>query len=253
MGEPAKKAEYGRVGFIDEYRGLFVIAMVAYHAMYSAVHIFGADWPFFGSVYMRFAQRLIVASFIAVSGISSRYSKSNIRRGLAALGFAGLVTAATVLFVPSQAIYFGALHFLGAAMVLFGLLRRALDALPAFAGLVLMLLLAAFAWDVPRRAVGLFGLSAGLPAWLYSSPYLFPLGLPGPGFHSADYVPIVPWLFVFFAGGYVGVFFQRGLMPKAMYRVHFPALAAVGRRALAVYLLHQPVIYGLFWVVFIVL
>jgi len=248
----SKFRKSNRVGFIDEYRGFFVVAMVIYHALYNLVYIFGVNLPFFDSGLMNITQRVIVSSFIVISGASSRYSGNNIKRGLMVFAIACLMTAFTVYFMPSQAIYFGVLHFLGLAMILFGLLRKVLDFFPCFWGLCLMVLLTLLTWGVPfAGSVGLFGwFGVTLPAALYSSPYLFWLGFPHPGFFSADYVPVIPWIFMFFAGGYLGVFFQQGYMPAALYRTRFRALAAIGRKALVIYLLHQPILYGLMWLWF---
>ena len=83
-----------------------------------------------------------------------------------------------------------------------------------------------------------------LPRRLYSVPFLFPLGLPGPGFYSADYFPLIPWIFLFWAG----LFLWRFLRPYAEETVRgWPAcrpLVWLGRHSLWVYLLHQPVLLG---------
>ncbi len=39
-------------------------------------------------------------------------------------------------------------------------------------------------------------------------------------------------------------------MPEFVYRTHIPALAAMGRHTILVYLVHQPVIYGLMTLLF---
>jgi len=245
-------APRNRVGFIDEYRGFFVIIMVIYHVMYNVVHVFGVSWSFFDSPFMNVVQRIIVGSFIVVSGISSRYSKKNIKRGFVVLGVAFMITAVTVYFIPEQAIYFGVLHFLGIAMILYGMTKKLHNILPCFWGVVLMVLLAVVTWGIPYSGtVGIpFLFYVPVPEILYGTPYLFALGLPGTGFFSADYVPIIPWIFVFFAGGYLGVFFEQNVMPRWMYKTHSRFLTAVGKKALIIYVLHQPIAFGILWLVF---
>ena len=243
-------ATRGRVGFIDECRGIFVILMVIYHVMYNIVYIFRVTWPFFTSDFMSVVQRIIVGSFIVIAGVSSRYSKNNIKRGFIVLAPACIITIATVYFIPEQAIYFGVLHFLGSAMILYVLIRKLLDTLPSFWGLCLMILLTFLAWGIPSGYVGLIGLYVPLPSALYSYSFLFPIGLRVPGFFSADYVPIFPWIFAFFAGAYLGVFFEQGKMPAALYKTRFPFFALIGRRALMIYLSHQPIAFVILWIAF---
>ena len=77
-------------------------------------------------------------------------------------------------------------------------------------------------------------------------PVAFPLGVITPGFYSADYFPIFPWMFVFFAGASIGLWAVRGKFPAFMAKSRLRPLAFVGRHALLIYILHQPVLYGLF-------
>ena len=85
----------GRVVLFDEVRGLCLILMVFYHGMLDLVTS-GVDltW-FFSSVMQRFLQPAVAGTFIFISGAVSRYSRSNLRRGLAALACAFAVTVVT--------------------------------------------------------------------------------------------------------------------------------------------------------------
>ena len=63
------------------------------------------------------------------------------------------------------------------------------------------------------------------------------------------YFPLAPWLFLYLAG----YFLWRivGSRPAVMSRLKpgFPPLAWVGRHSLLIYLLHQPVLMGIFTLV----
>ncbi len=69
---------------------------------------------------------------------------------------------------------------------------------------------------------------------------------------TVDYVPIFPWFGVVLAGIVVGRLVVAGLLdtPLARWRPTGPAGRAVvwvGRWSLAIYLIHQPILYGLLW------
>ncbi len=240
----------GRNGFLDEVRGLSVLLMVLYHGLYDLAFLFYLPFNFY-SPFLNGLQLYICSSFILVSGICCRYSKNNIKRGLQVLLVGMAISAVTFFAMPEQVIYFGILHLLGCSMILYGLLQTVLDKLPAFWGLLLMLLLFGVTRTIGQGYIGMFGIfSVQMPQLLYDVGVLFPLGFPAKTFFSSDYFPIMPWGFLFFAGSYVGVFFEKGYMPSFFYQTHSSFLAAVGRRALLVYTLHQPVLYGVLSVVF---
>lgn len=233
-----------RIPFLDELRGLSILLMVLYHGAYDLVVFFGADISAFSSPALQFFVPFFAGVFIAVSGVCCRFSRSNLRRGAICLGLGLGLTLFTALFLPSQAIWFGILHLLGCCMLLAGASRRLWEgASPLWALLFGALFLATF--SVPsRRAVGLPGLwQLPLPGVLFSSPVLFPLGFPGEGFASADYFPLIPWAFLFFAGVLCSRPFAKREGPSFLYRNHLPFLAAVGRHTIWVYLLHQPAIF----------
>ncbi len=79
-----------------------------------------------------------------------------------------------------------------------------------------------------------------LPESLYTTRLLTPLGFPYTGFRSSDYFPMLPWFFLYLSGYFLhGIFaahpaWQRPLRPR------IPVLSAIGRKALLIYLLHQP-------------
>ncbi len=241
----AKAGLRKRVGFLDEIRGLCILLMVLYHGAYDIIYLFGWDIPLFHWPLVQLAQPFVAGIFIFISGICCRFSRSNLRRGLIALALGLLVGGVTLLFLPQQPIYFGILHFLGTAMILFALLQKMLDRLAPLPGLLLCLLLYLFSFGAQNGYLGLPGLPLlQLPTSWASHLWLIPLGFASGG---VDYFPLLPWLFVFLAGSYLGVPFARGEMPGFFYRNRSRFLAATGRHTIYIYLLHQPVLYGLLY------
>jgi len=229
--------------------------MVLYHGLFNVIFLFGWDVTLSDGTRvlhslwylpaMRFAQPFVAGIFIFISGIACRYSRSNLKRGLIVLALGLAITVATLTFMPEQAIYFGILHFMGSAMILFAILGPALDKIMPSFGLLICALIFALTVNVPH---GFFGLSG---MWTYAVPagwadigWLIPLGFTAAG---ADHFPILPWLFLFLSGSFVGVAFVRRDMPDLFYRSRSRFLAATGRRTIYIYILHQPALLGIMY------
>lgn len=247
----AKKEQQGRVWLLDEIRGFSILGMVLYHGVYDLVFIFGIDFPFFYSPLMNGVRTFFAGVFIFISGCACRFSHSNLRRGAVCFGLGMAMTVVTLLVIPSEAIFFGVLHCLGLCMLIFGLAKPLLDKLSPLAGLAVWGVLFFLLYRLPAGAVGIpYLLELPVPSSLYATPFLFPLGLPSAGFFSSDYFPLIPWLLLFLAGSYAGVWIKEGRFPQAFYRKHCPFLVQAGQHTLLIYVLHQPVLYGLMWLLF---
>lgn len=99
-------------------------------------------------------------------------------------------------------------------------------------------------YNIGNGYLGFGTLKIMLPESWYGGNALFALGFTDSSFYSADYFPLLPWLFVFIAGTYLGVWAQQGRFPEWAYRSRAPFFQLMGRHSLAIYILHQPVIYG---------
>ena len=239
----------GRVRVLDVLRGLSVVSMVLYHGMYDLVYLFGVQAPWYAEWQGYLWQQSICWVFILVSGASLHYGRAPLKRGLTVLGCGLLVSAGTMLFMPEQRIMFGVLHFLGTAMLLGALLRPLLQKIPSAAGALLFFIVFLFGKGVPQGFAGLADVPLiALPKVLYTVPWLFPLGFPSAGFWSSDYFPLVPWLFLFLAGYCAwGMVKNRVRKPEtAAERKRGTLIEWIGRHSLVIYVLHQPLLYGLF-------
>lgn len=243
MTAPAA-ASGGRIAALDALRGFALVNMIAYHGVYDWVSVFGrpAAW-FTETAYAHPWQQAICWTFLLLAGAVFPYGRSALRRGGVIFGCGLLLTAVTLTAMPSERILFGVLHLIGAAVLFTALLRGALARVPAPLGTALCFGLFLLLRGVPMGYIGVGEWPlAALPRGLYTTPWLFPLGLPGPGFYSADYFPLIPWLFLF----WTGLFLWQWLRPRAEARLRaLPAprlLVWLGRRSLWVYLLHQPVL-----------
>lgn len=227
---PEKK---DRIQFLDAARGICVVLMVIHHFLLDLVEILGApEWLFTNPVF-DILHYIFAGGFIFISGISSKLSRSNIKRGIKVLVIAMLITLVT--WMLDSIILFGVLHLLGTCMLLYGLTRKVWDSLDRrLAPVLYVLLLVISALIVHACNSGAFR-----PDWLW------PLGVKPEGFFSADYFPIFPWVFVFLAGTWASDFVIQRKLPAGLYTLNVPFFPEVGRRALLIYVIHQPVLYGI--------
>lgn len=250
MAERTKKGASARVGLLDEIRGFAIICMVVYHAMYDLKYIFGLDVPIFFDNWFDYIRDFFAGVFIFISGAVCRYSRSNMKRGIQCF-FIGMVMTFVMPFFMSGTIMFGILHFLGICMMIFGLSENAFDVLPATVGIILCVLMFVFTMNIGEGYLGFNGfLQINLPEKAYEVGVLFPLGLHSRTFYSSDYFPLLPWLFVFVGGSYFGVWAKNGSLPKFFYNTHVKWLATVGRYTIWIYVLHQPILYLIFSLIF---
>ena len=79
--------------------------------------------------------------------------------------------------------------------------------------------------------------------------WLYPLGLLAPGFHSADYFPLLPWFFLFLAGTVLGGWCLDHRDSRVLTLTLPGALTWPGRHSLLIYLLHQPILFGVSYLI----
>ena len=166
-----------------------------------------------------------------------------LRRGVTVFAAGALVTAVTLVFMPGERVIFGVLTFLGTAMLLTGVLEPLLKKVMSAVGLAVSAVLFALTYHLDERWLGFGGLRLALPDAWYANYFTAFFGFPPFDFYSTDYFALLPWLFLFWAG-----YFLHGVVGRArmepLRRSVCPALGWMGRHSLLLYLLHQPVIYG---------
>lgn len=248
---PQKK----RIALLDLIRGIAIILMVIYHMLFTFGYVL--DFNLFKIIFDFFEKTFLVSLFaglfIMISGISSSFSKSNVKRGLKTMGAALLVSFVTAIILPLMGyekleIYFGILHFLAVAMLLSPLLMKLADKIPAYIGIPAAIILFLLTRNISQGYIGLTAqLSFTLPDVLRNSPFLFPLGIVEKGLSSSDYFPVFPWIFIFYVGIYLGKKIERSTLPERFYKTINAPIEWVGRHTLIIYMAHQPVIflYGL--------
>ena len=227
---------------LDTIRGIALISMILYHASWDMVYLFGADWDWYRSDGAYVWQQITCWTFILLSGYCFHLGRRRLRRGIMAFGGGLLVTAVTLVAMPDTPVLWGVLTLLGSATLLTAPLDRLLARIPARAGLALSFCLFLLMGEVNAGYLGFEGVRIlALPEGLYANLFTAYLGFPAAGFSSSDYFPLLPWLFLFWTG-----YFLYRLRPEEPHRElpRIPVVTFMGRHSLLIYLLHQPLIYG---------
>ena len=237
------KTAPGRYALLDELRGLDLVSMMLYHACWDLAFLFGVEMNWYAATPGHLWQQSICWVFILLSGFCVPLGHHTLRRGATVFGAGVLVTAVTLLFMPEDRVVFGVLTLLGSAMLLTGLLEPLLKKVPPAVGLAVAAVLFAVCYPVGSGWVGLGGWKLMLPQSLYANYFTAFFGFYPDWFYSANYFGLLPWLFLFWAGYYLHKAVGRRRM-EPLRRPVCPALGWMGRHSLLLYLLHQPVIYG---------
>lgn len=238
-----QKVPTGRYALLDELRGLDLISMMLYHACWDLMFLFGVNMNWYAGTPGHLWQQSICWVFILLSGFCVPLGHHTLRRGATVFGAGALVTAVTLLFMPEDRVVFGVLTLLGSAMLLTGVLEPLLKKVPPAVGLSVSTVLFALCYHAAERYLGFGGLQLALPDGLYANYVTAFLGFYPAGFYSTDYFPLVPWLFLFWAGYFLHGVVGRSRM-ESLRRSVCPPLGWMGRHSLILYLLHQPVIFG---------
>ncbi|CAA9447148.1 MAG: hypothetical protein AVDCRST_MAG58-550 [uncultured Rubrobacteraceae bacterium] len=227
---------------VDAARGVAIIMMIVYHSTYDLDTLGGYDvqstsgnWDLFADV--------TAGLFLFLVGVSLAISRARtsmtgwrlfgkyLARGLRILAY-GMVLTVVFLALGMGVIAFGILQLIGVSIILaypFLKLR--------FTNLVLGTLI---------FAAGQYILAQGL----YSQSFwLLPFGVVPEGVVMPDYRPLLPWFGIVLIGLFFGNSKYGDGRRPAVTEDKAPVLARpllpLGRNALFVYLIHQPIIIAL--------
>ena len=223
---------------LDIFRGLAVILMIVYHFFFD-LHYFGyLQIDFFTPFWLSF-RYLIISFFLFSVGISLVLSHllkihlNKVMRRTIVLGISALsVSIASYYLFPDSWIYFGILHFIWLASILvLPLLFHPKTAI-VFAVLIFSAYFLGFDDNI----------------WLSILQTM--LSLPQ---QTQDFVPIFPWLSVVLLGLAIArlgwhqpIFSQQICWRQAWLQ---QSLVYLGKHALLVYLIHQPILFAIFYLI----
>ncbi|MDX1824718.1 MAG: heparan-alpha-glucosaminide N-acetyltransferase [Thiohalomonadales bacterium] len=229
-----------RFQLIDIFRGVAIVLMVLYHFCYDLEYFSLASFDFSHDPFWLGLRTLIVSLFLGLVGVSlvlANENGLNPRRYFKRLGmlvlFALAITVTSYFMFPGRTIVFGILHFIAFASV---------------AGLLFV------SWPLTSLVIGigLIGLNLVFEHRFFDQPAMHWIGLMTHRPATEDYVPVIPWFGVVLIGIFLGHYLLRISSLQFIRRYHtnrLPGrgLALAGRHSLLIYMLHQPILFGLLW------
>ncbi len=224
-----------RIWELDALRGVCILCVIVVHFLFDLSFFGGLDLTL--PAWYVFIQEYGGAIFVVLSGVCVTLGSKSVRRGLIVFACGMLITAVTYgmyrlgMSGADVVVKFGVLHLLGVCMLVY----------PAFKKL-------------PPAALALLGLAIAITGYairgvVVPQHWLFPLGLTYEGFTSSDYFPLFPQLGYFLIGAAIGKTAyreKRTLLPGSFQKTGIARFFCwCGRQSLFIYLLHQPIVYGL--------
>ena len=228
-----------RLQGLDIFRGYALFLMIIFHFSFDLNNFHIVSIDLHHNIFWRYFRFLIVSMFVFSAGISLYLAHKNgidfkkVKKRFIVLSAASLlVSIGSYLQFPKSWIYFGILHFFLFAS-LFGLLFLKYPRVSFFLGIFILL--------------G-YNYSFLNMHWLYNILQA-PLSLPR--HYTEDLANVVPWFGVFLLGM---AFAQTTALEKIFGSAYFERrgwnnqlFEFLGKHSLVIYLIHQPILFGLFY------
>jgi len=240
-----------RYSALDGIRGLALLNMIAYHAVWDLVYLFDFHLQWYQSEGAYIWQQSICWTFIFLSGFCEPLGKKKLKRGITVFSLGFLIVLATLITMPQNRVRFGVLTLIGSCMLLMIPTEKVLRKCRPVYGLVFSIALFLLTKNINHGYLGFGSLNIlPLPNGWYRNFITTYLGFPMSGFYSTDYFSLLPWLFLYTAGYFTHQLFIHHKLLAHLENSKAKPLEWFGRHSLGLYMIHQPLLYFLFAALF---
>lgn len=252
-------AKKNRAPELDLLRGFALFMMILMHFAYDIRYEFHV--PIFSFLeanwFWAFVHPFFLVIFVGVSGVCSTFSRSNLMRGLKLLAVAAGLTLVTWLITTYAnircLIIFNVLALLAVSILIYSLVQF-IEKKAHIRPVVINVFLGLFGTFFTAIGSTINNMDNST-----SNLIFLPVGFKIPDSPVVvDAMELFPWLGVFLIGCVIGrVCYanKESLIPSGMKKIH--AVSApfefMGRHSLIIYLVHQPLVYGILYVIFLAL
>ncbi|NLA71884.1 MAG: DUF1624 domain-containing protein [Clostridiaceae bacterium] len=259
-----------RIPEIDFIRGCTLTLMMFHHTIGDLYEIYNIEFFAFQYDYWFYyvGRPLVLAVFLTVSGISSRFSRNSMKRGLRMVLVSLATVALTVTvdhFTHIGIIFFNVIQVVTVSTLVYALIEKLSEKrgwLPPTE-----LTTDTGERDAPRKnkqhiMTGMLIIAGILGIFIASiinpilpevskNPLLVILGSAAEGVHVLDQMPLFPWIGFFLAGAAIGyTLYAPGLSlvkGEGFFHKMGRPFRFLGRHSLWVYLFHQPIVLLTLW------
>ena len=251
QAKEVQRQKTSRSAGLDTIRGITLLSMILYHTCWDLVFLFEKRIPGYIGTGGYVWQQSICWTFILLSGFCWSLGHHHLKRGILVFGSGLLITVVTLLAMPESKVVFGVLTLIGSCMLLLIPIAKFLLKIRTEIGLAGSFLLFLFFRNVNTGYLGFEKWNLlRLPDGLYRNLLTTYLGFPQRGFFSTDYFSLLPWVFLFLTGFYLYQVVQKKDMMGKLFSWRVPVFDVLGRHSLLIYLLHQPIVFGISWLFF---
>jgi len=229
-----------RYSIVDSLRGLAVSLMIVFHFCYDLTYFNYYTFDFYNDPFWLNFRSLIVSLFLLIAGVSlilvhkhANSKKKIIRRIIILSACSLLITTVSYFLFPGRTITFGIIHFITVA----SLLSLPFTRWPTLCGVL---------------GVTLIYIGTNISHTFFDQAAYHWIGLMTHRPSTEDYVPLLPWLGVVLCGISIGSLLDNTPRGRIILNLHIDirgvsVLTWLGTHSLAAYMLHQAILFSLFW------
>lgn len=219
-----------RITELDFWRGIALLLMVYFHLIWSMNQMYGYH-VFFSSWINFYIGKISAILFILISGIVFSFGKFHIKRFIILASIAITISIVTYVYNSDYFIKFGIIHFFALSSLVAILFKRINKYMLLGIGIAII--------------TGWF--------WIHAIPvhsdYLFFLWFVSSSFQSTDFYPLIPRFGIYLIGMWLSKILYASKKNIFWNIFNVGPINFVGTNTLIIYLIHQPIIILILYII----